>query len=61
MNREMMIGRRRFLMLTAAGVSVTAIGGFPRGAKAAETIRWVSPPLGRSGLFPARLYTDECW
>jgi len=43
MNREMMIGRRRFLMLTAAGVSVTAIGGFPRGAKAAETIRWVSP------------------
>jgi NitT/TauT family transport system substrate-binding protein len=40
-----MIGRRRFLTLTAAGVSAAAVGGFSglRHARAADTIRWVSP------------------
>src|SRR4051794_18526358 len=39
------LDRRRLLTLTAAGVSVAAIGGFAgtRRAFAAETIRWVSP------------------
>jgi len=39
------LDRRRLLTLTAAGVSVAAIGGFAgtRRAYAAETIRWVSP------------------
>ena len=39
------ISRRRLLSLTAAGVSVAAIGGFSgiRKALAAETVRWVSP------------------
>jgi NitT/TauT family transport system substrate-binding protein len=42
---NLMIGRRRLLTLTAAGVSAAAIGGFGRipGARAAETVRWVSP------------------
>jgi NitT/TauT family transport system substrate-binding protein len=45
MNDKMRISRRRLLSLTAAGVSVAAIGGL-RGvnrAYAAEKIRWVSP------------------
>jgi NitT/TauT family transport system substrate-binding protein len=45
MNDQMKISRRRLLSLTAAGVSVAAIGGL-RGvdrAFAAEKIRWVSP------------------
>ena len=45
MNGSMMIGRRRLLTLTAAGVSVAALGTFPgsRQARAADLIRWVSP------------------
>jgi NitT/TauT family transport system substrate-binding protein len=39
---NMMIGRRRLLSLTAAGVTATAFGGV-RLANAAETVRWVSP------------------
>lgn len=45
MNGRMMISRRRLLSLTAAGVSVAAIGGL-RGvdrAYAADKVRWVSP------------------
>ena len=45
MNTTMKISRRRLLSLTAAGVSVAAIGGV-RGvdrAYAAEKVRWVSP------------------
>src|SRR5579862_3929987 len=45
MNTTMKINRRRLLSLTAAGVSVAAIGGV-RGvdrAYAAEKVRWVSP------------------
>ncbi len=40
-----MIGRRRLLTLTAAGVSTLAVGGFAvtRPALAADKIRWVSP------------------
>ena len=40
-----MIARRRFLTLTAAGVSATTLGSFAgiRAAHAAETVRWVSP------------------
>ena len=40
-----MIGRRRLLTLTAAGVTTTAFGGLSgiRSARAAETVRWVSP------------------
>ncbi len=40
-----MIGRRRLLTLTAAGVTATAFGGLSgiRSARAAETVRWVSP------------------
>jgi NitT/TauT family transport system substrate-binding protein len=40
-----MIGRRRLLTLTAAGVTATALGGISgiRPARAAETVRWVSP------------------
>jgi NitT/TauT family transport system substrate-binding protein len=43
--RSLMINRRRLLTLTAAGVSVAALGslGGARKAFAAETIRWVSP------------------
>jgi NitT/TauT family transport system substrate-binding protein len=42
---DFMIGRRRLLTLTAAGVSAAAIGGFGtiRHARAADTVRWVSP------------------
>ncbi|MGE3831983.1 MAG: ABC transporter substrate-binding protein [Parvibaculaceae bacterium] len=45
MNGSMMIGRRRLLTLTAAGVSVAALGGLSgsREARAAETVRWISP------------------
>jgi NitT/TauT family transport system substrate-binding protein len=45
MNGSLMIGRRRLLTLTAAGVSVAALGTFSgsRQARAAETVRWVSP------------------
>ena len=45
MNGSMMIGRRRLLTLTAAGVSVATLGAFPgmRQARAADTVRWVSP------------------
>src|SRR3989337_2181633 len=39
----LMIGRRRLLTLTAAGVSMATIGGLGRSAYAAETVRWVSP------------------
>ena len=40
-----MIGRRRLLTLTAAGVSAVTLGSVtrPRRALAAETVRWVSP------------------
>jgi NitT/TauT family transport system substrate-binding protein len=40
-----MIGRRRLLTLTAAGVSAFTLGGVTgsRQARAAETVRWVSP------------------
>jgi NitT/TauT family transport system substrate-binding protein len=41
-NKSLMISRRRLLTLTAAGVSVAALGGV-RPAFAAEKIRWVSP------------------
>ena len=43
--RSLMIGRRRLLTLTAAGVSVAAFGGLGgvRSAFAADTVRWVSP------------------
>jgi NitT/TauT family transport system substrate-binding protein len=42
---DFMIGRRRLLTLTAAGISAAAIGGFGaiRHARAADTVRWVSP------------------
>ena len=42
---NLMIGRRRLLTLTAAGVSTLAVGGFAgtRPALAADKIRWVSP------------------
>lgn len=42
---DMMIGRRRFLTLTAGGVSAVALTGLGgvRHARAAETVRWVSP------------------
>ena len=45
MSGQMMIGRRRLLTLTAAGVTATAFGGFAgtRQARAAEAVRWVSP------------------
>lgn len=39
---KLMMGRRRLLTLTAAGVTATAFGGV-RQAHAAETVRWVSP------------------
>jgi NitT/TauT family transport system substrate-binding protein len=40
-----MIGRRRLLTLTAAGVSAATIGGFGsiERARAADAVRWVSP------------------
>ena len=39
-----MLNRRRLLTLTAAGISVTAIGSLgARSARAAELVRWVSP------------------
>lgn len=41
MTGTMLIGRRRLLTLTAAGITATAIGAPP--AHAAETVRWVSP------------------
>jgi NitT/TauT family transport system substrate-binding protein len=42
---NVIINRRRLLTLTAAGISVSAIGGFSnvRPAYAAEQVRWVSP------------------
>ena len=43
---SLMIGRRRLLSLTAAGVSMAALGGLSgtRNAHAASgTVRWVSP------------------
>ena len=41
---DMMIGRRRLLTLTAAGVSAITLGSAgSRQAKAAESVRWVSP------------------
>ena len=45
MNGNMMIGRRRLLTLSAAGVSVMTLGGLTtaRRARAAELVRWVSP------------------
>lgn len=45
MMNSLMIGRRRFLTLTAAGVSATAFGSLAgiRNAQAAEAVRWVSP------------------
>src|ERR1700733_5618225 len=40
-----MLNRRRLLTLTATGVSAAALGAFSgvRSARAADTIRWVSP------------------
>jgi NitT/TauT family transport system substrate-binding protein len=45
MNQSLTINRRRLLQVTAAGVSVTALGGFGgiSRALAADKIRWVSP------------------
>ena len=45
MTGTLTIGRRRLLTLTAAGVSAVTIGslGGSRQARAADTIRWVSP------------------
>jgi NitT/TauT family transport system substrate-binding protein len=45
MTGNMMIGRRRLLTLTAAGVSAVTLGNLTgaRQARAADTIRWVSP------------------
>ena len=45
MNGNMMIGRRRLLTLSAAGVSALTLGGLTTAqrARAAEMIRWVSP------------------
>jgi NitT/TauT family transport system substrate-binding protein len=41
---NMMIGRRRLLTLSATGISAMALGGLgAREARAADTIRWVSP------------------
>ena len=41
---NMMIGRRRLLTLSATGISAMAIGGLSaRDARAADTVRWVSP------------------
>ncbi len=41
---NMMIGRRRLLTLSATGISAMALGGLgARDARAADTIRWVSP------------------
>ena len=43
--KKLMIGRRRLLMLTAAGVTTAALGGLAgtRLAYAAGKVRWVSP------------------
>ena len=44
MTGNMMIGRRRLLTLSATGISALALGGLSsRDARAADTIRWVSP------------------
>ena len=45
MIKDMMIGRRRLLTLTAAGVTTAALGGLvgTRRAHAAGKVRWVSP------------------
>src|SRR5436309_10734156 len=42
---QMIIGRRKLLTLSAAGISAAAIGGFggQRKAYAADSVRWVSP------------------
>lgn len=41
---NMTIGRRRLLTLSATGISAMALGGLgARDARAADTIRWVSP------------------
>jgi len=42
---NILIGRRRLLTLSATGVSAMALGTIPgiRDARAAETVRWVSP------------------
>ena len=42
---NMMIGRRRLLTLSSAGISALALGGLggTRPARAADMIRWVSP------------------
>jgi len=42
---NVMIGRRRLLTLTATGVSALAVGSVigAKRARAAETVRWVSP------------------
>ena len=45
MTDNLMIGRRRLLTLTAAGVSAATLGTFSGSnqARAADLIRWVSP------------------
>src|ERR1700753_1706344 len=43
MLNELTMNRRRLLTLTASGVSVAALGGFGGAARAADTVRWVSP------------------
>ena len=42
MTTDILIGRRRFLSLTAMGVTATALGGVQQ-AHAAGAVRWVSP------------------
>ena len=45
MMRQITIGRRKLLALSAAGISVAAVGGLggARKAFAADSVRWVSP------------------
>src|ERR1700712_1519727 len=45
LDRGLVLDRRRLLTLTATGISAAALGGFGRigSARAADTIRWVSP------------------
>jgi NitT/TauT family transport system substrate-binding protein len=42
-DHRLTVSRRRLLQVTAAGVSVTALGSVGRAYAAGETVRWVSP------------------